>query len=207
MVDRPARAVHPIEKQSYAILAQHVDLTAWPAGAREVVARMVHATADESFASTARIGARAVETACVALRRGAPVVCDARMVAAGIPSVGSNVTCILDLVPPEENPDPTRSAAGVERAAALHPEGSIWVIGTAPTALARLVELAVEGRVRPSAVVGLPVGYVGATEAKEALWSSVLRPVSITNSGRRGGSPVAAAAVNALSRLARGSTE
>jgi precorrin-8X/cobalt-precorrin-8 methylmutase len=76
------------------------------------------------------------------------------------------------------------------------------VIGNAPTALARLLELAGSGAVRPAAVVGLPVGYVGAAEAKAALWRSPLRALAITNEGYRGGSPVAAAAINALAALA-----
>jgi len=206
MPDR-APGVHPIEAESYAILAEQVDLSSWPPGARDVVARMVHATADESFASSARIGTLAVDAVCAALRRGATVICDSRMVAAGIGSItSSEVTCILDWAPTGEGRTSTRSATGVEVAASHHPDSAIWVIGTAPTALARLVELAVDGLVRPSAVVGLPVGYVGASEAKDALWSSALRPVSITNSGRRGGSPVAAAAINALARLSRDRT-
>jgi precorrin-8X/cobalt-precorrin-8 methylmutase len=87
-------------------------------------------------------------------------------------------------------------------AGADHPDGAVWVVGNAPTALTALLELCRAGRVRPAAVVGLPVGYVGATEAKVALWASSLREVSITNDGPRGGSAVAAAAVNALARLA-----
>jgi precorrin-8X/cobalt-precorrin-8 methylmutase len=161
---------------------------------------MIHATADESFASSSRIGARAVDEALAALRGGAAVVCDTRMVLAGIPAV-STARCFLDRVagPP---PGGTRSAAGIDLAASEHPDGALWVIGNAPTALARLLELARGGAVRPAAVVGLPVGYVGAAEAKAALWSSPLQPLAITNVGYRGGSPVAAAAVNALAALA-----
>jgi precorrin-8X/cobalt-precorrin-8 methylmutase len=96
----------------------------------------------------------------------------------------------------------TRAAAAVEVAAAEHPDGALWVFGNAPTALARLVELNAAGSVHPAAVIGLPVGYVGAAAAQAALWSSTLRSIAITNVGRRGGSPVAAAAVNALVRLA-----
>jgi precorrin-8X/cobalt-precorrin-8 methylmutase len=76
------------------------------------------------------------------------------------------------------------------------------VFGNAPTALFALLELHAAGAVRPAAVVGLPVGYVGAAESKEALWAGDLRPLAITNSGARGGSPAAAGAVNALARLA-----
>jgi precorrin-8X/cobalt-precorrin-8 methylmutase len=194
-------AVHPIEEASYRIMAERVDLSAWPPGARDVVARMIHATADESFAATALIGERAVKAAVAALAGGAPVVCDARMVVAGLPSLGGAV-CYLDEVP-EAPPGGTRSAAAIRRAAALHPDGALWVVGNAPTALFALLDLAAAGAVHPAAVVGLPVGYVGAAESKAALWGSDLRPVAITNTGVRGGSPAAAGAVNALARLAR----
>jgi precorrin-8X/cobalt-precorrin-8 methylmutase len=194
-------AVHPIEAESYRILAERVDLSAWPAGAREVVARMVHATADESFATTALIGEQAVEAAITALAAGAPVVCDARMVVAGIPSVAGAV-CLLGEVP-EAPPNDTRSAAAIRLAAERYPDGALWVVGNAPTALVALLELHAAGVVRPAAVVGLPVGYVGAAESKAALWASGLRSLAITNTGERGGSPVAAGAVNALARLAR----
>lgn len=196
--------VHPIETRSFAILASRVDLSDWPDGARDVVARVIHATADESFASSMRVGSRAVPAAVGALRRRAPVVCDSRMVVAGIPRVAAltDVVCLIDRVP-QPAPPATRSAAAISRAVELHPEGAIWVVGNAPTALAQLIQAATEGLVRPAAVIGVPVGYVGAAEAKEALWSSPWREIAITNSGPRGGSPVAAAAMNAVARLAR----
>ena len=198
----PLPPVHPIEAESYRILAERVDLSGWPEGARDVVARMVHATADESFALTARIGEEAVEAAVAALVAGAPVVCDSHMVAAGIPAVAGTV-CLLDEVP-EAPPGDTRSAAAVRLAAERHASGAVWVVGNAPTALVALLDLAAAGVVRPAAVIGLPVGYVGAAESKEKLWAGDLRPVAITNVGVRGGSPVAAGAVNALNRLAGG---
>ena len=196
----PVDAIHPIEAESYRRLAARVDLSAWPAGDREVVARMVHATADESFAATARIGPEAVEAAIDALRRGAPVVCDSTMVVAGIPRVGGT-RCLLDEVPTAP-PGGTRSAAAVHLAAQRFPDGALWVVGNAPTALEALLDLHATGSVRPAAVIGLPVGYVGAAEAKDRLWRGPLAPVAVTNEGERGGSPVAAAAVNALARLA-----
>ncbi len=197
----PVDAIHPIEVESYRRMEARVDFSGWPPGAREVVARMVHATADESFAVTARVGAEAVDAAVAALRAAAPVVCDARMVVAGIPSVPGAI-CFLDEVPTAP-PGRTRSAAAVHLAAARHPQGALWVVGNAPTALEALLALHAAGRLAPAAVVGLPVGYVGAAEAKAALWDSPLRPLAITNVGERGGSAVAAAAVNALARLAR----
>ena len=193
-------AVHPIEEASYRILAERVDLSAWPPGARDVVARMVHSTADESFAATARIGDQAVGAALAALAAGAPVVCDSRMVVAGLPSVAGAV-CFLDRVF-EAPPGDTRSAAAIRLGAERYPDGALWVVGNAPTALFALLNLYASGKVRPAAVVGLPVGYVGAAESKAALWAGNLRRLAITNTGVRGGSPAAAGAVNALARLA-----
>jgi precorrin-8X/cobalt-precorrin-8 methylmutase len=197
----PSPAVHPIEAASYRIMAERVDFSAWESPARDVVARMVHATADESFAATALIGDEAVDRAVAALAAGAPVVCDARMVTAGIPSVPGAV-CYLDDVP-EAPPGDTRSAAAFRLAGERHRDGALWVVGNAPTALFALIDLCVSGAVRPAAVVGLPVGYVGAAESKAALWAGDLRRIAITNTGPRGGSPAAAGAVNALMRLSR----
>ena len=195
-------SVHPIEVESYAILHERVDLNGWPPGEREVVARMIHATADVGFATSARIGDDAVASAVEALRRGAPVIVDAAMVAAGVPTL--TTSCLLADVPVAP-PGSTRSAAAIALAAERHPHGAVWVIGNAPTALAELLRLHADGLVDPAAVIGVPVGFVGAAEAKAALWASPLVRRAITNVGERGGSPVAAGAVNALVRLAKGS--
>jgi precorrin-8X/cobalt-precorrin-8 methylmutase len=195
--------IHPIEADSYAIMARQVDLSAWPTGDRDVVARMIHATADESFASSARIGRRAVGAVVTALRSRAPLICDSAMVAAGASGAAklTSVHCYLDQVPaPPANG--TRAAAAISLAGALHPDGAVWVVGTAPTALTMVLDLCRAGEVRPAAVIGLPVGYVGAAAAKADLWESSLHDVAITNIGPRGGSAVAAAAINALARLA-----
>jgi precorrin-8X/cobalt-precorrin-8 methylmutase len=196
------RSVHPIEARSYAIMEQLVDFSSWPPGDRDVVARMVHSTADETFAESTRIGPRAVAAAVAGLRVRSPVICDTRMVAAGVPTVSAitAVECYIGRVKLDGG-SITRSAAAVDMAAAEYPAGAIWVVGNAPTALQRIVELHAAGALEPVVVIGLPVGYVGAAEAKEALWASPLRPVAITNKGRRGGSPVAAAALNALTRM------
>lgn len=189
--------VHPIEQESYRIMRERVDLSAWRGGERDVVERMIHATADESFATSARIGDQAVERACAALRAGAPIVVDATMVAAGIARA---TVCFLADVPVAPA-DSTRSAAAVELAAARHPRGAVWVIGNAPTALFALLDLHARGVVEPAAVIGVPVGYVGAAESKDALWRSALAARAVTNAGQRGGSPVAAAVANALVRI------
>lgn len=194
-------APHPIEVESYRIMNARVDLSNWPAGPRDVVARMVHATADESFATSARIGDEAVDAALAALRNRAPVVVDSAMVAAGTRRIVT--TCLLDDVPVAPRGS-TRSATAFALAAQRHPSGALWVVGNAPTALAELSRLHASGALMPAAVIGLPVGYVGAAESKAALWSGPLRAISITNVGERGGSAVAAAVLNALLRLLEG---
>jgi precorrin-8X/cobalt-precorrin-8 methylmutase len=192
--------IHPIEIESYRILDERVDLSGWPDGERAVVARVVHATADVELAETMRIGDRAVAAALGALRAGAPVICDAHMLRVGLTSLAAE--CLLDEVPaaPEGS---TRSAAAFALAAGRHPQGAVWVVGNAPTALDELLRLHADGLVRPAAVVGLPVGFVGAAEAKAALWAGDLRSIAVTNVGEKGGTPAAAGAVNALARLAR----
>ena len=120
------------------------------------------------------------------------------MVAAGAPRIAT--TCLLDRVPIAPDGS-TRAAAAIALAATEHPHGAIWVIGNAPTALFELLACHQRGEVDPAAIIGLPVGFVGAADAKAALWSGPLAPRAITNEGERGGSPAAAAAVNALSRL------
>jgi len=192
--------IHPIEVESYRILEERVDLSPWPAREQAVVARVVHATADVELAATMRIGEGAVAAAVAALDRGAPVVCDAHMLRVGL--TGLDAVCLLDEVPTAP-PGSTRSAAAIALAAERFPDGALWVVGNAPTALAELLRLHAVGRLRPAAVIGLPVGFVGAAEAKAALWDGPLRQVAITNVGEKGGSPAAAGAVNALARLRR----
>ena len=190
--------VHPIEAQSYRILAGRVDLSAFGAGAAAVAARVIHASADVEYAATMVVDEAAVAAGVAALRAGAPVVTDVEMVAAGISGVPTR--CYLAEVPPSPGDGPTRSAAGMRLAAARHPEGAVVVVGCAPTALAEVVRLWADSALRPALVVGLPVGFVGAAEAKDALRAAGCP--SISNVGEKGGSAVAAAAVNALVRLA-----
>jgi precorrin-8X/cobalt-precorrin-8 methylmutase len=201
---QPWAPVHPIEVESYRILEERIDLSGWPDGARDVVARVIHSTADLDYAHAMRVGDEAVEAAVQALRNGAPVVCDAHMLRVGLTGLarlGSEALCLLDEVP-EAPPGSTRSAQAIRRAAQRHPDDAIWVVGNAPTALDELLTLHENGQVQPVAVVGLPVGFVGAAESKARLWSSSLQPRAITNLGEKGGTPAAAGAVNALCRRA-----
>lgn len=192
---------HPIEEESYRILEQRVDLSPWPDDQRSVVARVIHATADVEFATSMRIGRDAVVAAVEALRRGAPVVCDSHMLRVGLTGPADAV-CMLDEVPvaPEGS---TRAAAAMARAAERYPDGALWAVGNAPTALAELLRLCAHQRLRPAAIIGLPVGFVGAAEAKASLWASEAGHVAITNLGEKGGTAAAAGAINALMRMAQ----
>lgn len=188
--------VHPIEQESYRLLAERVDLSGLAPLSRAVVARVIHASADLDFARSMVLSETVLEAAVEALRRGAPVVSDVTMVAAGLSGVRAR--CYLDRV--GAGARPTRSAAAMRLAAEENRRGALFVIGCAPTALGALVDLAGAGQVEPALVVGMPVGFVGAAESKEALRASGLPAVS--NVGEKGGSAVAAAALNALVRAA-----
>ena len=185
------RTVHPIEAQSYRLLRADVDTSGLPPRTRDVVERIVHTTADPTWLPDLVTDEAALEAGARALADGAPLVVDAAMVAAGITAYPS--ICLVDQ---PALPGLTRSASGIRRAAAQAADGAVWAIGNAPTALAELLRLAAAGDVRPALVIGLPVGYVGAAETKAALRSTGLPQLS--NRSARGGSAVAAAAVNAL---------
>ena len=190
--------VHPIEAESYRLLADRVDLSCWPPGPRAVVERVIHASADLAYATTMRVDERAVTAGVEALGSGAAVVVDVEMVRAGL--VGVDARCYLDEVG-DGVPGTTRSAAAMRLAARHHPRGAVVVVGCAPSALAEAVRLIDSAELAPALLVGLPVGFVGAEEAKRRARASA--PPTITNTGEKGGSAVAAAAVNALARLAR----
>src|SRR5207302_8629241 len=132
-----------------------------------------------------------------ALLVGAPLVVDSRMVAAGVTTRGSVVALdlpgVLDLA---EEAKITRSAAGIRLAAQQYPDGAVWAIGNAPTALNELVDLTIAGKLRPVLVIGVPVWFVGSVMAGTRLRAS--RLPSMSTRTERGGAAVAAAAVNAL---------
>jgi precorrin-8X/cobalt-precorrin-8 methylmutase len=192
--------VHPIEAESYRILGERVDLERWPPLARAVVARVIHASADIGYADTLVVEEDACAAGLAALQAGSPVVVDVEMVAVATRRAGS--VCLLDEGRARQAAEPglTATAAAMRVAAERWPSGAVVVVGNAPTALAEVVRLAEAGCWAPAFVVGLPVGFVGAAEAKAALRASGLP--SISNVGERGGSAVAAAALNALWRLA-----
>lgn len=185
-----------IEARSFEILARRADLSAYAPAAAAVVARVIHASADLDYQETMVVDSAAVAAGCSAIAAGCAVVADVEMVRCGI--TGVHACCHLNEGEPPGGL--TRSAAGIREAVDAHPSGAVFVIGCAPTALAELVELHRAGAVVPALVIGLPVGFVGAADSKEALRASGLP--SISNVGEKGGSAVAAAAVNAIVRLA-----
>jgi precorrin-8X/cobalt-precorrin-8 methylmutase len=189
-----ARVAHPIEIESMAILRSRYDFSRFAPLSRAVAERVCHASADLSFADSLLLDEEALRAGRAALAGGAPIYADARMVAAGITSRDVQVPLADPRVAGlAEQRGVTRSAAAMALAAGEAPAGAIWVVGNAPTALLQLLQ---EPPAAPALIVGLPVGFVGAAEAKAALAASGLPCVA--NRGERGGSAVAVAAVNAL---------
>jgi precorrin-8X/cobalt-precorrin-8 methylmutase len=189
------RRVHPIEEESFRILRELVDLSHLGPLSRAVAERVIHASADPEYAETLVLDEASLESALEALHRGASgaIVTDVGMVAAGI--TARKTHCYVSDPRTHElsgRLGTTRSAAGFRLAAREVGAGAVWVVGNAPTALFELLELDAE----PALVVGLPVGFVGAAESKEKLIESGLP--AIANHGPKGGSSVAAAALNAL---------
>ncbi|PKW06986.1 precorrin-8X methylmutase [Streptomyces sp. 1222.5] len=182
------RVVHPIEQESFRRLRARLDTTHFPPLTRAVVERVVHSAADLEYASDLVMAEEDLVAAHAALHAGAPVVVDVEMVAAGITRRES----VCRLRDATAGPGLTRSAHGIRLAYEQVGPGALWVIGNAPTALEELLTLDAS----PALVIGLPVGFVGAVESKEALRASGLPAVS--NVSEKGGSAVASAALNAL---------
>ena len=181
-------AVHPIEVESFTILRSRVDLTHLPVLSRAVVERVVHSSADLSYVDDLVLREDDLLRGHAALLAGAPVVADVQMVAAGI----TTRDAVCRVREARASDGVTRSAAAVRMAYEEVGPGAVWVVGCAPTALFEILALDVD----PALVVGLPVGFVGAAESKQALRDSGLPAVS--NVSEKGGSAVASAALNAL---------
>lgn len=197
-----------IEARSFAIIGEELGPLGMDAKTELVVKRVIHATADFEFAQTLHFSEHAIRQGVAALRDGARVVTDTTMVAAGINKrvlggFGGEVLTYIgdaDVAAEARRRGLTRSAVSMERAARL--DGPlVLAIGNAPTALVRLCELLREGRMaRPALVVGVPVGFVNVVESKELVLESDVE--HIVARGRKGGSTVAAAIVNALLYIA-----
>ncbi|MCI3932059.1 precorrin-8X methylmutase [Streptomyces sp. AN091965] len=193
-----------IYRQSFATIRAEADLAALPADVSQVAVRMIHACGMvdlvRDLAHTTGVVARARE----ALRAGAPIFCDVQMVASGVTRkrlpADNDVLCTLsDPTVPElaAKLGTTRSAAALELWRDRL-EGSVVAVGNAPTALFRLLEMIEEGAPRPAAVIGVPVGFIGAAESKDALAAHPSGLEHLVVRGRRGGSALAAAALNAI---------
>ncbi|MFI8304740.1 precorrin-8X methylmutase [Streptomyces sp. NPDC085927] len=193
-----------IYRQSFATIRAEADLSALPADVSQVAVRMIHACGMvdlvRDIGHTPGVVARARE----ALRGGAPILCDVQMVASGVTRrrlpAGNDVLCTLsDPAVPElaAKLGTTRSAAALELWRDRL-EGAVVAVGNAPTALFRLLEMIEEGAPRPAAVIGVPVGFIGAAESKDALAAHPSGLEHLVVRGRRGGSAIAAAALNAI---------
>jgi precorrin-8X/cobalt-precorrin-8 methylmutase len=193
-----------IYRRSFAIIRAEARLERFDAGDEKVAVRIIHASGMVDVADDIVFTPGFSAAAASALRAGAPIFCDAQMVAHGITRArlpaDNAVTCTLSdpRVPSlAATLHTTRSAAALELWR-KQLAGSVVVIGNAPTALFRLLEILQEpGVTPPAAVIGIPVGFVGAEESKQALLESRLAP-SVIVRGRRGGSAMAAAALNAV---------
>jgi precorrin-8X/cobalt-precorrin-8 methylmutase len=193
-----------IYRESFSIIRAEADLSGFSQNLARVVVRMIHACGMTDLPQYVAASPGAAEIGMQALRAGATILCDTNMVANGItrsrlPS-SNEVFCTLGdsrIAELAKKLETTRSAAALELWRDKL-EGAVVVIGNAPTALFRLLEMMDEPSPRPSLVIGVPVGFVGAAESKAALMANLLNLAYITIEGRRGGSAIAAAAVNAL---------
>jgi precorrin-8X/cobalt-precorrin-8 methylmutase len=195
-----------IYRKSFAIIRAEANLDGLPADLAQIAVRLIHACGMTDIAFDVAASPNAVAAGRAALIAGAPLLCDAQMVANGITRqrLPSNNEIICTLNHPEvpaiaQRIGNTRSAAALEL---WLPQlaGAVVTIGNAPTALFHLLELLDQGAPKPALILGFPVGFVGAAEAKAELAANSRGVPFITLHGRRGGSAIAAAAVNALAK-------
>ena len=192
-----------IYRQSFATIRAEADLARFTPDQARVAVRMIHACGMVELAADIVFSADFTSAARTALLEGAPVLCDAKMVAHGITRArlpaANDVICTLDAPGIAERArqlGTTRSAAALELWRP-HLAGAVVAIGNAPTALFHLLDMLAAGAPRPAAIIGVPVGFVGAAESKQALAAQSMVPYLVVQ-GRKGGSAMAVAAVNAL---------
>ena len=191
-----------IEKRSFEIIEEELGRELDPV-LKPIIKRVIHTTADFSYADTLFFSENAVEKGLQALREGVSIITDTNMGRAGInkkklEKYGGKVHCFMadeDVAAAALAQQTTRAAVSMDKAAAMQ-EDFIFAIGNAPTALIRLYELIKEGRIHPRLIIGVPVGFVNVVEAKELILTAGV-PVIVAR-GRKGGSNVAAAICNAL---------
>ncbi|MBE9207451.1 precorrin-8X methylmutase [Nostoc sp. LEGE 06077] len=198
------RNPNEIYRNSFSIIRSEANLDLLPTDVAKVAVRLIHACGMTDIVTDLGYSPTAVQSARAALTAGAPILCDCRMVAEGVTRrrLPANNAVICTLNNPEV-PELAQKLGNTRSAAALelwrsHLENSIVAIGNAPTALFRLLEMLDEGAPKPAVILGFPVGFVGAAESKAALAADSRNVPFMTLHGRRGGSAIAAAAVNAL---------
>jgi precorrin-8X/cobalt-precorrin-8 methylmutase len=195
-----------IYQRSFAIIRAETDLSRFSEDEADIVVRMVHACGSTDTAQHIQFDGGLVAAARSALRSGAPILCDSEMVAHGVTRArlpaGNEVRCTLHdprVAALAEKLGTTRSAAALELWTGQL-AGAVVAIGNAPTALFHLLEMLAKGAPKPAAILGIPVGFVGAAESKEALAADPSGVPYLIVRGRLGGSAMTAAAVNALAR-------
>ncbi|MBP8921159.1 MAG: precorrin-8X methylmutase [Micropruina sp.] len=221
MTDQPRRGRRRFEyvtegpaiyRDSFATIRREADLSGLPADAEKLAVRMIHGSGQVDLARDLVVHPRLVRAARAALEAGAPILCDATMVATGVTRSrlprDNRVLCLLN---DERVPELARSWRTTRTAAAVslwepHLAGAVVAIGNAPTALFHLLELILDGGPRPAAIVGCPVGFIGAAESKQALIDLAtehgIEIPYVTVRGRRGGSAMTSSALNALAQEA-----
>jgi precorrin isomerase len=199
--------------RSFATIRAEADLSGLPADAGTLAVRMIHGSGQVDLTADLRIHPRLVTAARGALESGAPLLCDTTMVATGVTRsrlpAGNDVRCLLG---DPRVPDLARAWGTTRTAAAVslwepYLDGAVAAVGNAPTALFHLLEMILDGGPRPAAIVGCPVGFIGAAESKQALVELRDRRHGVdipyvTVAGRRGGSAMTSSALNALAREA-----
>ncbi|MEV8586729.1 precorrin-8X methylmutase [Streptomyces sp. NPDC051180] len=197
-----------IYRRSFATIRAEADLAGLPADVAQVAVRMIHACGMTDLVRDIAYSPQVVSRAREALRAGAPILCDAQMVASGVtrkrlPADNEVICALSDPAVPALAAElgTTRSAAALELWRDRL-EGSVVAIGNAPTALFHLLEMVAKGAGRPAAVLGIPVGFIGAAESKDALADQDLGLDYLVVRGRRGGSAMTAAAINAIAHEA-----
>ena len=208
MLERPSylRDGTAIYERSFAIIRAEADLERFSPEEAEIAIRMIHAAGQVTIAEHIQFSPGLVTAARAALKDGAPILCDAEMVAHGVTRArlpaNSEVICTLRN---RSVPDLAAKIGTTRSAAALELwrdrlKGAVVAIGNAPTALFRLLEMLADGAPQPAAILGIPVGFVGAAESKDALAANALGVPYLIVRGRIGGSAMTAAAVNALAK-------
>ena len=193
-----------IYSESFATVAREANLDRFPHGLDKLATRVIHACGMIDIADRLAFSERAFPAGASALAAGAPILCDCEMLAAGVirrflPANNQVLVTLNDPSVPDlaKNISNTRSAAAVELWLE-HLEGAVVAIGNAPTALFHLLELIDQGAPKPAIILGFPVGFVGAAESKAELAGNARGCEFVSLRGRRGGSAIAAAAVNAV---------